>query len=135
MTDYVQIILILSPLAFVAIAAIAWLGYLSGAAARWPSRAALTTLATFLALIGVPPPPCVNPSSPDCVDWPFWVFDFVLIFGLYTWINHLFPAKVRTQAPAVGPLTSATPTANAAPSQRHRTYPMGNRPKRRVVIQ
>lgn len=130
MTNYTEIILILSPIAFAAIAAVAWLGYLSGAAAKWPFRAALSTLATFLALIGVPPPPCVNPQSPDCVDWPFWVFDFLLIFGLYTWINYLFPAKTSDIAPTVGPLTSETPKA------RHRTYSIGNRPKsKRVVIQ
>lgn len=129
MTNFLLTSLIMAPLAFAAICVIARLGYLSGIAARWPGRIAMAMLATFIALIGVPPPPCVNPSSPDCVDWPFWVFDFILIFGLYTWINHLFPPKVRNQAPAVGPLTSETPTA------RHRTYPMGNRPKRRVIVQ
>jgi len=77
-----------------------------GALRRWYTRLVLALLAKVPAMAFEPPPPCVNQHAPDCVDWPFWLFDLAMIYALMTWIAWLWRADAASRpAPAVGPLT------------------------------
>lgn len=116
---------------FVIVGIMAALGVWMGALRRWYTRLIVAALATVPAMAFVPPPPCR--SDVGCVDWPFWLFDLALIYGLMWWINRVWrddEAPAAVPAPAVGPLTGAstfTPAAQpaaqpAAAGGRHRKY-------------
>lgn len=114
---------------FVIIGIVAALGVWMGALRRWYTRLILAALATVPAMAFVPPPPCR--SDVGCADWPFWLFDLALIYGLMWWINRVWRDDATTEAapaqpPVVGPLTGGgafTPAAQpAAAGGRHRRY-------------
>jgi len=116
---------------FVIVGIMAALGVWMGALRRWYTRLIMAALATVPAMAFVPPPPCR--SDVGCVDWPFWLFDLALIYGLMWWINRVWlrdwpqVEAAPEPAPAVGPLSGGatfTPAVQpaAAPGGRHRRY-------------